>query len=77
MTTTIATDALHAKWLKEIGSYEKLARPWHERGLKIVKRYKDDRDDNDEQRRYNILWSNVQTLVPLLYSSTPKPVVTA
>ena len=71
----LVRDSTCAGWIKEIEAYEKLARPWRERGLKIVKRYKDDRGDNDTQRRYNILWSNVETLKPLLYSSTPKPEV--
>lgn len=68
-------DGTHAKWLREIEAYEKLARKWHEQGRKIVKRYKDDRTDNDDARKYNVLWSNVETLKPLLYSATPKPVV--
>ena len=53
---------------------EKEERKWIERSQKIVKRYRDERPVNDQStHRFNILWSNVQTLIPTLYARTPKP----
>lgn len=62
-----------AKWVSEIQLYEKESQGWVSRSKKIVKRYKDDRGANDKKSRYNILWSNIQTLAPALYASVPKP----
>src|ERR1035437_178078 len=62
------------RWVGEIDAYEKRADQFMKRGKKIVKRYKDERGVRDTKTpRYNILWSNVQTLKPALYSRTPKP----
>lgn len=49
---------------------------WVTRSEKIVKRYRDERNRTDEegQRRYNALWSNVEILQPALYGKTPLPV---
>jgi hypothetical protein len=47
-----------------------------ERGRKIVKRYRDERPASNTrsgEARFNILWSNVETLKPILYGRTPKP----
>ncbi len=56
---------------------------WQTRAKKIVKRYRDERGDagdtqssaGDDASKFNILWSNVQTLMPALFSKSPKPVV--
>lgn len=58
---------------------------WQNRAKAIIKRYRDERSDQDgagdpqgevtEGARFNILWSNVQTLMPALFGKTPKPVV--
>ncbi|MGN6124876.1 MAG: hypothetical protein ACTHOJ_18170, partial [Sphingomonas oligoaromativorans] len=59
-----------------IAAYEKDTKSWHDDSAKIAKRYKDDREAAQERvPRFNILWSNVETLKPFLYSSTPKPIV--
>jgi hypothetical protein len=61
-------------WCEQIAAYDKAARPWVERSRKIVKRYKDDRGEGERKKaRFNILWSNVQTLHPAIYASPPKP----
>jgi len=63
-------------WADEIAQYEKDSRKWIDRSKKIVKLYKDERkDDNATQVRYNILWSNIQTLKPALYAKDPTPEV--
>jgi hypothetical protein len=65
-----------ARWAKEIALYEKDAGPWHEKGRKIVKRYKDERSAAQESAsRFNILWSNIQTFLPSCYGRNPKPEV--
>lgn len=61
-------------WVEQVNAYEKGAKDWEARGKKIVKRYRDSRSDGDKKAsRFNILWSNVQTLHPALYSGTPTP----
>lgn len=55
---------------------------WETRAKAIVKRYRDERADvaaDDPEitqgSKFNILWSNIQTLMPALFAKTPKPVV--
>lgn len=63
-------------WMEEIRLGQRAVEKWHERGDKIIVRYKDERDTYDvESRRLNILWSNVETLSPVVYARTPKPEV--
>lgn len=57
----------------EIETYDKETIKWHESSKKIIKRYKDERGSRTQANRYNILWSNVQTLLPSLFSKNPKP----
>jgi hypothetical protein len=65
--------ALAEKWQQELKMAKKEDERWAKRGKKIVKRYRDDRQGySDNAKRYNILWSNVQTLTPALYGKTPK-----
>lgn len=59
-----------------IRQYDKAADKWLRRAKKIVKRYVDERPDGFVNlKRYNILWSNVETLKPAIYAQTPKPEV--
>lgn len=61
-------------WCDQIAIYEREFKKWEGRSNKIVKRYKDDRNDAENARaRFNILWSNVQTLAPALYAKHPIP----
>ncbi len=58
-----------------IAAYERAYKAWEGRGEKIVQRYRDEqraKQDND-QTKFNILWSNVNTLVPATYSRIPQP----
>jgi hypothetical protein len=58
---------------QELQSAKKADDKWIKRAKKIVKRYRDDRSSSyDGNKRYNILWSNVQVLMPSLYGKTPK-----
>jgi hypothetical protein len=57
-----------------VGAYDKTFEQWCKRSEKIVKRYRDDsrtKSDN-ETAKFNILWSNVQTLIPAVYAKLPK-----
>jgi hypothetical protein len=61
--------------IAEIEAYEKQFEPWLKRGSEIVKRYRDERVTTSNAtiitRKYNILWSNVETLRPTLYARIP------
>jgi len=64
------------RWGSELKFAKKTDDKWIERSRKIVKRYRDERDAIDsEDRRYNVLWSNVRTLMPAVYSRKPKAAV--
>lgn len=65
------------KWLSELDLCGNAETEWIERGKRIVKRFRDERGTiNDTAARFNILWSNVETLFPAIYSRTPKAEVT-
>ena len=53
--------------------YEKEFSKWEGRVEKILKRYRDDRNQTTSQSHYNILWANVQTLKAATFSRMPKP----
>lgn len=66
-------EQLARKWCAEIKTAEKAQKKWVERGGKIEKIYADERDMNTARaRRFNILYSNVETLRPAVYMQTPK-----
>lgn len=74
----IQSSDLHkvARWVAEITLYDRETQTWYERGKRIIRRYKDERSPiggDDSRTRYNILWSNTQTLEPALYARNPKP----
>ena len=66
-------------WLKELERAEQEERDWVKKAKQVIKRYKDDRgrSGNDpyikDDTRFNILWSNTETLRPNLISATPRP----
>lgn len=61
------------KWLDHISAYEAEFDKWESRSDKIVKRYRDDERNEGDSSKFNILWSNVQTLKAATYSRIPKP----
>jgi hypothetical protein len=72
--TQLSTDNTVTRWVKEIELYESKAKDWETKAKKILRRYKDERNAReDEESRYNVLWSNIQTLLPALYAKNPKP----
>lgn len=66
-----------ARWKAEIEYAQKdeKYKEWLNKGNQIVKRYRDERATKDTARRFNVLWSNVETLRPAVYSKVPKPIV--
>lgn len=75
--TNPTADPLFTRWMAEIARYESDAKRWTSRSQKIVKRYKDDRKGPADEARtkYNILWSNLQVLMPAVYAKNPVPEV--
>lgn len=71
---TIDEGGEHARWVAEIDLYDREAQEWIAASKKILRRYKANRNVNEiKASRFNILWSNVQTLLPALYAKNPKP----
>jgi len=65
--------ALARKWDIELKLAERTDKDWIERAKKIVKRYRDERNGTYEAaKKYNILWSNVETILPAVYAKTPQ-----
>ena len=62
------------KYLRLIGQYDNEFAKWQARTKKIIKRYRDDTRGQTltESAKFNILWSNVQTLRPAVYAKLPK-----
>ena len=63
-------------WLSVIKAYDTEFKPWQTRAGKIIDRYRDEkRLDNAENPavKFNILWANVQTLVPATFARLPQP----
>jgi len=62
-------------WQVELELSKKYQAKWVDRAKKIIKRYRDERqvmDDNFDQKKFNILWSNVRTMLPAIYARKPK-----
>ena len=66
------------KYLRVIGAYDNEFAKWTARTKKIIKRYRDDTrgQTGNETAKFNILWSNVQTLIPAVYAKLPKADIT-
>ncbi len=66
-----------ARYVEEIELYDKETQRWDRQSKRIIKRYKDDRGGDgtieSQERRYNILYSNTQNLLPACYARNPKP----
>lgn len=63
-------------WRQELDREKKQGgETWRKRAKDVVKRYRDERDTKDTTRKFNILYSNVETLKPAVFGRTPIPVV--
>lgn len=63
-------------WLKEIARSRKAWQTYRERAGKVIKRYRDERgmmERSGANVRFNILYANVETLRPAIYSHLPNP----
>jgi hypothetical protein len=76
------TDLISLKnsYFLEIDLYDKKFEDWETRAKVIIKRYRDDRgglekDSRQNEARYNILWSNIQTMIPNVFARLPQPEV--
>lgn len=59
-------------WLKEISAARKREKDFRKEGQRIIDIYEGQKKD---EVPFNILYSNTETMLPALYSSTPRPVV--
>lgn len=67
---------LYRTLTNHIAKYDREFKKWHGRTEKILKRYRDEFRDGssyDKEARFNILWSNVQTLRPAVFGRLPQP----
>lgn len=67
-------------WLDQLDGYRQEFKRWEKRGERIIKRYRDERQEKsdgspDFSTKFNALWSNVQTLQPAVYAKAPQPVI--
>ena len=62
------------RYLRIVAQYDNEYAKWTARVKKIVKRYRDDTRGQTltESAKFNILWSNIQTLTPAVYAKLPK-----
>ena len=63
-------------WLQQIAQYERDFKKWETRSNKIIKRYRDEErraSSGNDRSKFNILWSNVNTLIPACFSRIPQP----
>jgi hypothetical protein len=62
------------QYLRTVGAYDSEFAKWNARVKKVLKRYRDDTRGQSltEGAKFNILWSNVQTLIPAVYARLPK-----
>lgn len=63
-------------WLKKIAAYERKFKPWEKRVKSITERYRDfDQTEIDKRKgsSFNILWSNIQVLMPATFARLPQP----
>ena len=68
---------LASYWKESIEKCDKANANWHRRGASIIRRFKDERGtvDTASGRKMNLLWANVKSLKPALYSKCPIPIV--
>jgi len=64
----------YQEWYNTIAGYEKAYKSWEDRTDRIIKRFRDDsRSRNNPNAKFNILWSNVQTITPAIFARLPRP----
>jgi hypothetical protein len=71
-TTPREPSQIVTHWLKEITAAKKREQDFRKDGLRILQIYE---GDPAQPTPFNILFSNTETLLPALYSATPRPLV--
>lgn len=61
------------QWINTIAVYEREFKKWEGRTDKIIKRFRDEQRKEGTGAKFNILWANVQTAIPAVFSRLPKP----
>lgn len=62
---------VHARWVAEIEAFDRERRAYADRVEKIIKRYTN--EHGGEDRRFALLWANVEVLKPTVYARDPLP----
>lgn len=63
----------HGWWKKVLSKRIKyLKEEWHDSAAKILDQYLDKRENNEDDSRYNLFWSNTTILKAALYAQKPK-----
>ena len=64
-------------WRLRLDHYHRTFQKWQRSADKISSRYTKERDserpDTDSAQGFNVLWSNIQTELPVVYGQAPKP----
>ncbi len=63
------------RYTRLMANYDQEFKKWESRVKKILKRYRDERvtTSGASGAKFNILWSNVQTLIPACFARLPQP----
>jgi len=69
---TIKRASIVQEWLTEIKKALARERDYRKEAREVIKIYE---GDNSDEHPFNILFSNVETMGPALYNSTPRPLV--
>jgi hypothetical protein len=65
-------------WKMEVKACEKEMEKWRERATRVVNRYRDTRAEQGisiNVKKYNMLWSIINTTMPAVYGRPPQPIV--
>jgi hypothetical protein len=69
-------DRAAKRWCQEIERYQRGSQKWRERAAKIEKIYLDEhRKEDSNDRRFAIVWANIETMKPATYARKPQAVV--
>lgn len=68
-----ANARLATKWLAQIERYRGNEKKWREQAREVNKRYRDDRNGDDNSSKFNILWANTEVQKPAILARMPVP----
>jgi ribonucleotide reductase alpha subunit len=76
LTHSKGKQALIEIWSKEIENSSNKEEDWRDEARKYFNIYADQHNNKADSDRYNVFWSNTQTLRPLVFSNLPDPNIT-